>query len=86
MANTTLKDLSNITFVITGGVHSFHNRDEFKALVSELNGKTVGSVSKNTNYLVSNESSTTAKYIKATQLGVKVLTEDEFNIMIGRIV
>jgi len=86
MADTTLKDLTGVTFVITGAVHTFKNRDEFKELVSSLNGKTVGSVSKKTDYLVSNESSTTSKYMKATALGVPVLTEMEFNEMIGRII
>ena len=83
---SSLKDLSGLTFVITGSVNTFKNRDEFKELVESLSGKVSGSVSAKTNYLVSNESSSSAKSQKAQSLGVKVITESEFNEMIGRIV
>lgn len=79
-----LKDLSGMTFVITGAVYSFKNRDEFKVLIEGLNGKVSGSVSKNTNYLVCNEDAGSSKSQKAKALGVNVITEDEFNRMIGR--
>ena len=79
-----LKDLSGMTFVITGAVYSFKNRDEFKVLIEGLNGKVSGSVSKKTNYLVCNEDAGSSKSQKAKALGVNVITEDEFNKMIGR--
>jgi DNA ligase (NAD+) len=79
-----MKDLSGLAFVITGSVNTFENRDKFKDLVESLNGKVSGSVSKNTSFLVSNEASGSSKSKKAQELGVKVITEVEFNEMIGR--
>jgi DNA ligase (NAD+) len=82
--SNNLKDLTGTTFVITGSVNTFKNRDEFKELVESLNGKVSGSVSAKTDYLVSNEASGSSKSKKAAELGVKVITEIEFNEMIGR--
>lgn len=70
---------SGLTFVITGDVHYFKNRNEFKAFVETNGGKVSGSVSKKTDYLVNNDvESTTGKNKKAKELGVKVISEDEF--------
>jgi DNA ligase (NAD+) len=81
-----LKDLTGVTFVITGSVNTFKNRDEFKVLVESLNGKVAGSVSNKTNYLVNNDvTSTSGKNQKAMQLGVKIISEADFNSMIGRV-
>jgi DNA ligase (NAD+) len=82
--SNNLKDLTGTTFVITGSVNTFKNRDEFKELVEFLGGKVSGSVSAKTDYLVSNEASGSSKSKKAAELGVKVITELEFNEMIGR--
>lgn len=83
---SNLKDLTGLTFVITGSVNTYKNRDEFKELVESLGGKISGSVSKNTNFLISSEDSDSSKSKKAAELGVKVITELEFNEMIGRVV
>ena len=73
------KDLSGLTFVITGSVHHYKNRDEFKAYVENCGGKVAGSVSGKTNYLVNNDAtSTSSKNRKAMELGVEIITEDEF--------
>jgi len=73
------KDLSGLTFVITGSVHHYKNRDEFKAYVESCGGKVAGSVSGKTNYLVNNDAtSTSSKNRKAMELGVEIITEDEF--------
>ena len=70
---------SGLTFVITGDVHSFANRDAFKAFVEQQGGKVTGSVSKKTDYLVNNDSaSRSSKNIKAAELGVPVITEEKF--------
>jgi DNA ligase (NAD+) len=70
---------ANLVFVITGDVHIYKNRDEFKAYVEAQGGKVTGSVSKKTNYLVNNDStSTSGKNKKAQELGIPVITEDEF--------
>ena len=67
------------TFVITGAVHRFKNRSEFKAYVESMGGKVSGSVSKRTDYLVTNTpDSGTGKNKKAAELGIPVITEDEF--------
>ncbi|MBR2765424.1 MAG: NAD-dependent DNA ligase LigA, partial [Blautia sp.] len=70
----------NLTFVITGDVHTFRNRDEFKAYVESQGGKVTGSVSKKTDYLVNNDAgSASSKNRKAKELGIPVLTEEDFN-------
>jgi len=68
-----------ITFVITGEVHHYPNRDSFKAYVESEGGKVSGSVSKKTDYLVNNDvNSTSGKNKKAKELGVPIISEDEF--------
>jgi DNA ligase (NAD+) len=82
---SSLKDLTGQIFVITGSVNSFKNRDEFKELVESLNGKVTGSVTSKTNYLVNNDvNSTSGKNKTAKDLGVKIISEQQFNEMIGR--
>ena len=67
-------------FVITGKLTSgqFKNRDALKADIESYSGKVTGSVSSKTNYLISNEDSSSAKSIKAKELGVQVITEQEY--------
>ena len=68
-----------ITFVITGDVHQFKNRDAFKSYVEQQGGKVTGSVSAKTNFLINNDSeSSSSKNRKAKELGIPILTEDEF--------
>lgn len=72
------------TFVITGAVHTFKNRSEFKALVEQMGGRVAGSVSKRTDFLVTNTpDSGTSKNRKAAELGIPVITEDEFRERAG---
>lgn len=75
---------SGVTFVITGEVHHFKNRDAFKAYVESEGGAVTGSVSKKTNYLVNNDAtSTSSKNNKAKSLGIPILTEEEFLTQFG---
>ena len=75
--------VSGKTFVVTGKVFQFKNRDELKAKIEELGGKVSGSVSKNTDYLINNDvASTSGKNKKAKELGVPIISEDEFLAMI----
>ena len=68
-----------LTFVITGEVQRFANRDAFKAYVEAQGGKVAGSVSKKTAYLVTNDpESGSSKNRKAAELGIPILTEDAF--------
>lgn len=70
---------AGLTFVITGDVHHYKNRDEFKAYVEASGGKVTGSVTSKTNYLVNNDvNSTSSKNRKAKELGVSIISEDEF--------
>lgn len=70
---------SGLTFVITGNVYRFENRDAFKAYVVSRGGKVSGSVSKKTDFLVNNDpSSTSAKNKTARELSIPILTEEAF--------
>lgn len=70
-------------FVITGKLNHFVNRDELAAKIEELGGKVSGSVSKNTTCLINNDvNSTSGKNKKSKELGVPIISEDEFLMMI----
>lgn len=82
--NTENGSCAGLTFVITGDVHHFKNRDAFKAYVEAEGGKVAGSVSGKTNYLVNNDvESTSSKNKKAKSLGVPIISEDTFLEMFG---
>lgn len=68
-----------LTFVVTGDVHHFRNRNELKAYIESQGGKVTGSVSKSTSFLINNDiTSTSGKNKKAQELGIEILSEDEF--------
>ena len=70
---------AGLIFVITGDVHRFKNRDASKSYVEQQGGKVTGSVSAKTNFLINNDSeSSSGKNRKAKELGIPILTEDEF--------
>ena len=76
---------AGLTFVITGEVHHYKNRDEFKAYVEAAGGKVTGSVTSRTNYLVNNDvESTSSKNRKAKQLGIPIISEDQFVERFGK--
>lgn len=69
----------DLTFVITGDVHHFANRNAMKAYIESQGGKVTGSVSKNTNYLINNDvNSTSSKNTTAKQLQIPIISEDSF--------
>lgn len=69
-------DLTGKTFVITGSLDCFENRDKLKEVIESLGGKVYGSVSKKTSYLVNNDvDSASSKNKKAKELGVEIITE-----------
>lgn len=81
VANSTEQktNLADLTFVVTGKVTKYKNRDELKSVIESLGGKVTGSVSKNTNYLINNDvTSTSAKNKQAQSLGIPILSEDDF--------
>lgn len=76
--NTPLT-LEGKTFVITGSVHHFANRNELKAYIEERGGKVTGSVSAKTNYLINNDlTSNSSKNKKARELEIPILSEEQF--------
>lgn len=76
-------NISGKTFVVTGSVNHFSNRDELKKTIESYGGKVVGSVSKKTDYLLNNDiNSTSSKNTKAKALGVKIITEEDFLKMV----
>ena len=69
----------NVTFVITGSVEHFANRNEVKDVIESKGGKVTGSVTAKTNYLINNDvNSTSSKNKKAKELGIPIITEEEF--------
>lgn len=76
--------LSGKTFVITGSVEQFANRNELKAYIEQRGGKVSGSVSAKTDYLINNDAqSNSTKNKTAKSLGVAIITEQEFLAMVG---
>lgn len=68
-----------LTFVVTGDVNHYKNRNELKAYIESQGGKVTGSVSKSTNYLINNDiTSTSGKNQKAKSLGIPIISEDDF--------
>ena len=73
---------SGKTLCITGKLNHF-TRDSINAKIVELGAKAAGSVSKNTDYLITNEQSGSSKYKKAVELNIPIITEQQFLEMIG---
>ena len=75
----TPQNMDGLTFVITGSVEHFANRNELKSYIEKHGGKVTGSVSAKTNYLINNDAmSASSKNKKAKQLGVEIVTEEVF--------
>ena len=75
--------LKGLKFVITGSLEKFENRSKLKEYIESLGGSTATSVSSNTDYLISNDSSSgSEKSRKAASLGVPVISEEEFIILV----
>lgn len=79
----TAQPLKGKTFVITGSLNGYKNRDELVSKIETLGGKVSGSVSAKTSYLINNDvASTTGKNKKAKELGVPIISETEFENLI----
>lgn len=71
--------LSGKQFVITGSVNQFENRSAMKEFIENRGGKVTGSVSKKTDYLINNDTeSSSSKNKKAKELGIPILSEEDF--------
>ena len=84
VVNTETQIFENKVFVITGSVEHFANRNEVKAVIENKGGKVTGSVTSKTNYLINNDvNSTSSKNKKAKELGIPIITEEEFIQMLN---
>lgn len=73
------QSLSGKTFVITGSLTQFPNRNGLKAYIEERGGKVTGSVTGKTDYLINNDTaSNSSKNRKARELNIPVLSEQDF--------
>lgn len=71
--------LAGMNFVITGSLEHFSNRGEAKKLIESLGGKVTGTVTGKTNYLINNDTtSNSSKNKKARELGIPILSEEDF--------
>lgn len=83
-ARSEEQTLAGKTFVITGSVEHFANRKELQEKIESLGGKAAGSVSAKTSYLINNDvTSNSSKNKKARELGIPILSEEDFLKMIG---
>ena len=73
-----------LVFVITGSVEHFKNRKEVQEIIESRGGKVTGSVTAKTSYLINNDAaSNSSKNKKARELGIPVITEEQFIEMLG---
>ena len=78
VSNTNNK-LEDMVFVITGSLNHFENRDSMIEYIESLGGRVISSISNKVNYLINNDvNSTSTKNQKAKELGVKIISEEEF--------
>ena len=78
------RKFAGVNFVITGSVNHFANRAEVKEEIEKRGGKVTGSVTSKTNYLINNDvNSTSSKNRKARELGVPIISEEEFLNMLN---
>ena len=82
--NDVSTDLSGNTFVITGSLTHYKNRDELVSIIESMGGKVSGSVSVKTSYLINNDTqSSSSKNQKAKQLNIPIISEEDFINMIS---
>ena len=73
-----LEKLKGLTFVITGSINNFKNRDEMVEFIERFGGKTTSSVSSKVSFLINNDiNSTSSKNKTAKELGIEIITEEE---------
>jgi DNA ligase (NAD+) len=76
LTNRTEK-LDGLSIIISGTFEKF-SRDELKEMIEKNGGKNVGSISKNTSYVLAGENMGPSKLEKANQLGISIISEDDF--------
>jgi DNA ligase (NAD+) len=84
IANTEEQILKDKTFVITGSLNHFENRDKLIEYIESLGGKASSSVSSKTSYLINNDvTSTSGKNKKAQELNIPIISEEDFLKLVG---
>lgn len=79
----TNSNIGGKTFVITGSLNTYENRNALKDLIESLGGKVAGTVSAKTDYLINNDvTSNSSKNKKAKELNVQIISEEDFNELI----
>lgn len=77
--NHNAQNMEGLNFVVTGSVNHFANRNEVKKYIEQRGGKVTGSVTSKTNYLINNDiMSDSSKNKKAKELGIEIITEEQF--------
>ena len=77
--NTAEQIFEGMTFVVTGSLNHYDNRDNLKAEIESLGGKVAGSVSSKTSYIINNDvNSQSSKNKKARSLNVPVISEEDY--------
>ena len=77
--NHNAQNMEGLNFVVTGSVSHFANRNEVKEYIEQRGGKVTGSVTSKTNYLINNDiMSNSSKNKKAKELGIEIITEEQF--------
>lgn len=83
VAKESNSNIEGKIFVITGSLNTYNNRNELISVIEQNGGKVSGSVSSKTNYLINNDTeSATGKNKKAKELGIPVISEQDFNAML----
>ncbi len=76
--------MTDLSFVITGSLNNFENRDQLIEYIEQNGGKVVKAISSKVNYLVNNDiNSTSTKNTKAKELGIKIISEDDLLKMVN---
>ena len=75
--------LLNGKIVVISGVFTRHSRDEYKEIIEKLGGKNSSSISGNTSFILAGDNMGPSKRNKAEELGIKIMSEDEFLNMTG---
>ena len=77
--NSNAQSMEGLTFVVTGSVEKFANRNAVKDYIEKRGGKVTGSVTSKTNYLINNDIlSNSSKNKKAKELGIEIINEEQF--------
>ena len=78
----TISDRLTGQTIVISGTFVHHSRDEYKTLIERHGGKNAGSISKKTSFILAGDNMGPAKLEKATKLGIRLVSEDEFLAMI----